>query len=124
NRLTEAGFDLITGPEVEFHVFKVENPRLTLSDAGQPGTPPDVSLLTQGYQYHGEVRFDQIEPVLEIIDRNLVALGLPPRSLELEFGPSQCELTFAPAEGLDAADSMVLLRSAIKQVCRRAGYLA
>jgi glutamine synthetase len=124
SRLREVGFDLIAGLEVELHIFKVENPRLTLADAGQPGTPPDISLLTRGYQYHTEICFDQIEPILEIIDRNLAALGLPPRSLELEFGPSQCELTFAPAPGLESADSMVLLRSAIKQICQRAGYLA
>jgi glutamine synthetase len=124
DRLKDIGFNLITGLEVELHIFKLDNPRLALADAGQPGTPPDISLVTQGYQYHTEIRFDQIEPILEVVDRNLVALGLPPRSLELEFGPSQCELTFAPEEGIASADNMVLLRSAVKQVCRRAGYLA
>ena len=53
-----------------------------------------------------------------------MALGLPLRSLEVEFGPSQCEFTFGPLPGLEPADAMVLFRSAVKQVCRRHGYHA
>src|ERR1700749_4822283 len=92
--------------------------------AGQPGTPPDVSLLSHGYQYLTEQRYDQMEPVLEIIRRDVLALGLPLRSVEVEFGPSQCEFTFKPATGLVPADNMVLFRSAVKQIARRAGYHA
>ena len=93
-------------------------------DAGQPGQPPSVSLLSHGYQYLTEQRYDQMEPVLEIIRRDVVALGLPLRSVEVEFGPSQCEFTFQPAVGLVPADNMVLFRSAVKQICRRHGYHA
>ena len=50
-----------------------------------------------------------MEPVLEIIRRDMLALGLPLRSVEVEFGPSQCEFTFAP-RGLEPADNMVLFR--------------
>jgi len=65
-----------------------------------------------------------MEPVLEIVRRDLVALGLPLRSIEIEFGPSQCEFTFKPTRGLEPADTMILLRSAVKQICRRHGYHA
>ena len=123
-RLAERGYDFKAGLEVEFHVFKLEDPRMAPADAGQPGEPPDVSLLSQGYQYLTEQRYDQMEPVLELLRRDLVALGLPLRSIEVEFGPSQCEFTFAPTTGLVPADSMVLLRSAVKQVCWRHGYHA
>src|SRR6516164_2522531 len=41
-RLTAAGFDYVAGIEVEFHVFKIENPRLRPSDAGWPGEAPEV----------------------------------------------------------------------------------
>src|ERR1022692_716679 len=51
-------------------------------------------------------------------------LDLPMRSLESEMGPSQVELTFSPADGLWGADNVVLIRSAIKQICRRHGYHA
>ena len=58
------------------------------------------------------------------IRRHLVALGLPPRTIEVEFGPSQVEFTFRPGVGLEPADTMVLFRSAVKQICRRHGYHA
>ena len=65
-----------------------------------------------------------MEPALEIIRRDVLALGLPLRSVEVEFGPSQCEFTFAPTKGLTPADNMVLFRSAVKQIARRHGYHA
>ena len=89
-----------------------------------PARPPSVSLLSHGYQYLTEQRFDQMEPALEIIRRDVLALGLPLRSVEVEFGPSQCEFTFAPTKGLTPADNMVLFRSAVKQIARRHGYHA
>ncbi|MBV9078274.1 MAG: glutamine synthetase [Methylobacteriaceae bacterium] len=126
-RVAERGFDYVAGLEVEFHLFRIEDPRLAPGDAGQPGfpgEPPAVSLLSQGYQYLTEQRYDLIEPALEIIRRDLLSLGMPLRSLEVEYGPSQCELTFNPTVGLEPADLMVLLRSAVKQICRRHGYHA
>ena len=62
--------------------------------------------------------------MLEIVRRHLLALGLPLRSVEVEYGPSQCEFTFAPTTGLAPADLMVLFRSAMKQICRRNGLHA
>jgi glutamine synthetase len=44
--------------------------------------------------------------------------------VEVEFGPSQCEFTFQPMVGLAPADTMVLFRSAVKQVAARHGYHA
>jgi glutamine synthetase len=124
SKLAARGYDFKAGLEVEFHVFKVNDPKMQPAHAGQPGEPPDVSLLSHGYQYLTEQRYDQMEPVLELIRRDVVALGLPLRSIEVEFGPSQCEFTFAPAVGLDPADTMVLFRSAVKQICHRHGYHA
>jgi len=122
--LAAAGYDFLAGLEVEFHLFRIENPRLAPGDASWPPAAPEVSLLSQGYQYLTETRFDQIEPVLELLRAPLLALGLPLRSMEVELGPSQCEFTFRPSPALAAADSMVLFRSAVKQVARRHGYLA
>src|SRR5580704_2586669 len=124
NRLGERGYDFVAGLEVEFHLFKLDDAHMAPEDAGQPGRPPSVSLLSHGYQYLAEQRFDQIEPALDILRRDIMALGLPLRSVEVEFGPSQCEFTFAPASGLAPADMMVLFRSAVKQICRRHGYHA
>src|SRR5215470_7597380 len=120
-KLADAGFDYVAGLEVEFHIFKLDDARLNPADATWPGEPPTVSLLAQGYQYLTEARFDQMEPILEIVRRDVVALGLPLRSVEVELGPSQCEFTFRPEIGLAPADSMMLFRSAVKQICRRQG---
>ena len=116
--------EFIAGLEVEFHVFRITDPRLHPNDAGQPGRPPEVELLTTGYQYLTEQRYDQIDPVVEILRQDLERLELPLRSFEVEFGPSQFEFTLAPMSGLAAADAMVLLRSAVKQIARRHGYHA
>ncbi|WP_315834178.1 glutamine synthetase family protein [Bradyrhizobium prioriisuperbiae] len=126
-RLAQRGYDFMAGLEVEFHIFKVENARLAPSDAGSPGypgEPPVVSLLSQGYQYLTEQRYDQMEPALELIRRDVMALELPLRSMEVEYGPSQCEFVFQPTVGLAPADIMVLFRSAVKQICQRHGYHA
>jgi glutamine synthetase len=122
-RLADAGFDYLAGLEVEFHLFKLENARLAPADATWPPAAPEVSLVSQGYQYLTETRFDQLDPILDILRRDIVALGLPLRSLEIELGPSQCEFTFRPEPGLACADTMVLFRSAMKQIARRHGYL-
>jgi glutamine synthetase len=124
DRLGEAGYDFVAGLEIELHLFKLLDPKLEPRDAGQPGTPPSVALLTQGYQYLTEQRYDDLDPILEILRRDLIALGLKLRSLEVEYGPSQVELTLQPGIGLEPADTMVLLRSATKQIARRHGYHA
>jgi glutamine synthetase len=125
--LADSGYDFFAGLEVEFHLFKLEKARLGPDDAGQPGqpgSPPDVSLLNQGYQYLTEQRYDTMDPILEILRTNIAGLGLPLRSLEVEFGPSQVEFTFRAGTGLESADAMVLFRSATKQVAERNGYHA
>ena len=124
NSLGKAGFDFLAGLEVEFHLFKLENPRLAPADATWPPEAPDVSLLTQGYQYLTESRYDMLDPAVTILRRGVERLGLPLRSVESELGPSQCEFTFGPQAGIAAADTMVLFRSAVKQIARRHGYLA
>jgi len=122
DKLAATGHELLTGLEVEFHVFKVVDQNMRPQDAGQPGEPPEVHLLSHGYQYLTEMRADLIEPVVELLRKNLQALDLPLRSLEVEYGPSQFEFTFGPQTAAVAADSMILFRSAAKQVLRRNGY--
>jgi glutamine synthetase len=123
-KLAKAGFDYRAGLEVEFHLFKIENPRLSPEEvAVWPPEPPDVSLTTQGFQYLTENRFDQVGPIMDVLRETVAGLGMPLRSQEVELGPSQYEFTFAPADGMAPADTMVLFRSAMKQVARRHGHL-
>jgi glutamine synthetase len=123
-RLAESGYHYLAGLELEFYIFKLIDPRLEPQQCGQPSAPPEVRMLAHGYQYLTENRFDELEPILEALRATLLELGLPVRTLESEMGPGQCELTFSPVIGLEAADNVMLVRSAIKQVCRRSGYHA
>ncbi|HEX4410717.1 MAG TPA: glutamine synthetase family protein [Xanthobacteraceae bacterium] len=123
-KLAKAGFNYRAGLEVEFHLFKIDDLRLAPDAMAWPAEPPAVSHTTHGYQYLTEGRYDQVAPILDVLRKDIVALGLPLRSLEVEFGPSQYEFTFAPETGMAAADAMVLFRSALKQSMRRQGYLA
>jgi glutamine synthetase len=122
--LADEGYDFVAGLEVEFHLFKLEKAKLAPGDAGPSGEPPEVSLLNQGHQYLTELRYDEMDPILETLRAAIVGLGLPLRSLEVEFGPSQVEFTFRTGVGLEPADAMVLFRSATKQVAQRHGYHA
>jgi glutamine synthetase len=118
------GHEFVAGLEVEFHVFRITHENLKPADAGQPGNPPEVELLTTGYQYLTENRYDQVDPVVEVLRKGLEKLRLPLRSYEVEFGPSQLELTLSPLPGMGSADAIVLLRSAVKQIARRHGHHA
>ncbi|MFI9757262.1 glutamine synthetase family protein [Streptomyces sp. NPDC051963] len=118
------GLTYRTGLEVEFHLFRLTDPRLGPGDLGQPGAAPEVGMLNHGYQYLSELRYDELDPILDVLRANIEGLGLPLRSLEVEFGPSQVELTLQPADGLGTADAMVLLRGAVKQVAARHGHHA
>ena len=120
-RLEEAGMRMTAGMEVEFHIHRVTDPRLDHSDAGMPGQPPETALATHGYQYLTEARYDQLEEALDAIRHAAEALGLPVRSVEVEFGPSQAEMVFDPADPVTIADRMVLFRHAAKEVARRMG---
>ncbi|MBN9429334.1 MAG: glutamine synthetase [Burkholderiales bacterium] len=120
--LAATGFDYMVGLEVEFHVYRVTDPRLAPGDAGWPGEPPQVALLNNGYRLLAEQRYDQLEPVIELLRGHIQSLGLPLRSMEIELGPSQIEFVFGPTVGMTPADAMILFRSAAKQIARRNGY--
>jgi glutamine synthetase len=123
-RLAEHGFVWRAGLEVEFHLLKCSDPVSALDHIAMPGPSPQVTPLNHGYQYLTEQRYDMLDPLLETLRGHLQLLGLPLRSLEVEFGPSQVEATFAATTGMESADLMLLFRSATKQVFARAGYLA
>jgi len=123
-KLALEGYDFMAGLEVEFTITRMLDPSLALQDSGQPGTPPTVGLLHHGYNYLTEQLLDRLDPIVEILRRDVMALGLGLRSVEVEFGPSQCEFVFKPGRGLQPADDMILFRNAAKQICRRHGYHA
>ena len=127
-RLAAQGYSMTCGLEVEFHIYKVNgDPATSQLDATQaswPGLAPDVSMIHPGYHLLSEQWADMADEPMRIVQRTAQALGLPLLSLEVEFGPSQVEAVFEPTDALQAADNMVLFRSAVKQALRRAGYHA
>jgi glutamine synthetase len=124
NQLGDAGFDYLAGIEVEYYIVKLDSDHLTPENAGFTPPPPPVSVWERGYQYLSEVRLDSVASTLEAIRDGLSAVGIPPRSMEDEWGPGQMEFSFSPIGGLAAADAVVLFRSAVKQICQRRGLLA
>ncbi len=124
DKLHRQNLELMSGLELEFHLFRPEQRPLTPADCSQPGSAPVVAPLQRGHQYLTELRYDELEPVFGEIRRGLQALGLPLRSEEIEFGPSQLEVTFGPEPGMTTADNAILARNAIKQIAQRQGYHA
>lgn len=122
--LEARGYDYMAGLEVEFYITKLEDKKLLPHEAGWPPDPPTVSTVAHGFQYLTEVRNDEVDDILIELQRVLTALGLPLRTMEDEWGPGQVEFTFDPQIGLDVADTMLLFRTAVKQVCRRRGLHA
>ncbi|MFD5809134.1 glutamine synthetase family protein [Rhodococcus aetherivorans] len=126
-QLESAGYHLITGLEVEWYLTRVLDDKLVTGSLGAPGMPadpPEVAAVARGYNYLLESHLDEIDDVLRPVRQAVTALGLPLRSIDDEWAPSQVETTFDVLEGMAAADSMLLFRSAVKQICRRGGYLA
>jgi glutamine synthetase len=124
DRLAAQGLAWRAGLEVEFHLLRCVTPVRAPDHVAMPGPPPEVAPLNHGYQYLTEQRYDALDPLLETLRATLQQLGLPLRSLEVEFGPNQVEATFAATTGMEPADLMLLFRSATKQVMARAGCVA
>ena len=70
--LSNKGFGYLAGLEVEMHIYKLEDAKLQPEHAGQPASPPDVSLLAHGFHYLTETRMDEFEPVLELDRKSVV----------------------------------------------------
>lgn len=107
DRLSDIGFRLVAGLEIEFQLR---------DDSGEP-VHPGWDLLAEG---HADMVHDRLEPLRS----GLTALGLAPRSVEVELGPGQIEMTFPPTDAISLADDAVLVRSALAQMARRNGMRA
>ena len=127
-KLAKAGYGMTCGLEIEFHIYKIKGDaasnQLDPMQAAWPGPAPDVSLIHPGFYMLSEQWADMADEPLRIVQHTAQALGLPLLSLEIEFGPSQVEVVFEATDAMQAADNMVLFRSAVKQALRRAGYHA
>lgn len=123
-RLAAKGMAMAVGLEVEFHVFRVTDHMLDHASGTMPPAPVQTENIASGYQFLTERQYDLMEPVMDQLRRTCQGLGLPIRSMEVEMGPDQIEFTFDPADPMKHADNMVMLRTAVKEVCAREGLHA
>ncbi len=126
-RLRDRSLRCIVGLEVEWYLLRLSEDRLTEEHIGSPGAKGRAMRahpVEPGYSFHSETNLDLMQDPLSRLARAYEKLGLPVSSFENEWGPGQVECTFSPTEALQAADNMVLFRTATRQLCRRMGYLA
>ena len=126
-RLAERGYKAVIGPEIEWYLLRVAEAHLSEDNVGAPGLrgrPIKTAPVEPGYHYHSESNMDLMHEVFDALGSAFEALGLGLRSIENEWGPGQVECTFAPRSALEAADNVLLFRTATRQICRRLGYFA
>ncbi len=101
------GLSVLMQAEYEFYLLDVET---RLPPFG--GTDITTTLTNQRL------------PVLQQLLRHLRAFGLVPRTLNQEWGPTQYEITFAPAEGLAAGDGSFTYKTYAKEIAGQHGLVA
>lgn len=127
DRLGERDLGLTVGAELEFHVFRMSDEELSASQVGKPGAPGiprGVQPTTPGAQLLHDETLDSLDDLVQELYSGLTLMDLPLRSIELEFGPSQLEITMEADDASSVADAVVFARTAIRQICRRLGYHA
>ena len=123
-RLADAGYSAMFGLEVEFQIFEVTDPALEHADATRPARPIETRNLTRGWQYLSETLHGETEELLDHLFQMAEAFDLAPRSVEIEMGPSQFEVTFDPSGPIDQADRFTLFRSMVKKLAHDRGQHA
>lgn len=125
--LASRGYGLTVGAELEFHVYRTDDVALAEENIGSPGRPGlarHAGPTTRGSQLLYEEGLDRMQPLVDALYRGLTLLDLPLRSLEIEFGPSQFELTMEAGSARETADAIVLCRSAVRRIAAGLGYHA
>lgn len=127
-RLDEAGYGMVAGLEMEWYLTRVVDdgfgPESDMGSPGNPAAPPRVAPVSRGYNYLLDSHLDEIDHVLRPLRKALSSMGLPLRSFDDEWAPSQVETTFDILDALATADAAVIFRMAAKQIARRHGHLA
>ena len=122
--LEQAGYQAVFGLEVEFQVYRITDPALSFDQATMPPSAMQTENLTQGTQFLTETRYAEVEDILDELRRAAEVMGLEPRSVEIEMGPSQFEFTFAPGDPQTQAARYVVFRTMVKEVCQARGLHA
>jgi glutamine synthetase len=124
DRAAAAGFGYLTGLEIEFHLYHRVDHFPNADGIGRASHPTRVEPINHGNQLLAEDRGDEVEPATRRIRDVLDRMGIELRTVEVEYGANQLEVTLDPILGVASADAMITLRSTVKQVARRSGYHA
>lgn len=125
--LADRDLALTVGAELEFHVFRAPDGDFDANRVGRPGAPGQpvsASPTTPGAQLLHDETLDTLDALVHELYEGLTLLDLPLRSIELEFGPNQLEITMEAGDAASVADAVVFCRTAIRQICRRLGFHA
>jgi len=106
-RTRSLGFEVKTGIELEFYLLDAQTK--------EPLFGGQHIFLTARNHWN-----DFIKDLLS----NLHGLGLKLTTHNAEYGPSQFEVNFDPADGIDAADESFRFKCAVKEFAHRSGYIA
>ncbi len=108
------------GIELEFHLMRAADRASTgpVESIGAYAVRPTHT----GYQHQSEAALDNVSDFLDILQDHLEQLDLPVRTLEVECGPSQFEISLDVLGAMEAADAAFLLKNAAKMIARRHGY--
>ena len=109
SRLQQLGYQLKSGFEAEFAVYRTED-----------GTVP----LFDGKGIYVSQCLAKVESLLYALESGLAANGVDVLSIQTECGPGQMELALAPVFDVAAADAMFRLREAVKEMCSSRGLHA
>src|SRR5262245_5149574 len=126
-RLAGQGAGHVVGLEIEWYLLRLAEDQLGDEHVGAPGLrgrPPRTAPIEPGYSYHSESNMDLMQPVLSALAESFAKPDLPLRSVENEWGPGQVECTFAATDAMTAADTVLLFRTATRQICRQMGCFA
>jgi glutamine synthetase len=122
-RAAEHSWVPIVGIELEFYLMH----RLSGSYSGTPGgfgvqgVPERVAPIDGGYQFNSTRLLESALELLDPLWKPLRSLRGQLRTVEHESGPGQIEITFAPQHALEAADTVLLLRTWLKSFARTHG---
>jgi glutamine synthetase len=125
--LAAQGYGMTVGAELEFHVFRTDETELGVEHIGVPGRPGlarSSAPTTRGSQLLYEEGLDRMQPFVDALYSGLTLLDLPLRSIELEFGPSQFEITMEAGDAASIADAIVLARTAVRRIAAGLGLQA
>lgn len=106
NDAAELGFEVLSGFEYEFYLLDPKS------------LEPASDTVRQFATFDASDR-----SVVYDIAEGLQALGIEVTTLNLEYGPSQFEVNFAPRRGLDAADQAFTFKNAAKEIAAESGRL-